>query len=273
MSDKETTQLHLATDTLVGLGKQTVQIITKTDENGLDRPFAVVPQGHTINALDKFLPPLEEAAQTFAKPEAFISYVERFKRPETVVFNSLKSGVISAIFDYHANGKGGAQKHTARYSPERSTEFTAWKRIIDGGFINQTAFAEFLDEYGHTVTTPSEAEIKDIVENINATMDAEAKSVQRTRDGSGGFSYQVKMTLKGGSSGELDLPTEIVLSLPIYTGGQSVDIRLKVQIRVGGEGIRFRFIAPKLEDLIREYNAKAVETVAQMIGTTIYAQP
>lgn len=272
MSEKENT-LQLNADTLVHLGKQSVQIITIDDKNGLKKPFAVVPQGHGLHGLDNFLPPEEVADKTFATPEAFAAYVARFKRPETIVFNSLKSGVISAIFDYHTTGKGGAQKHAAKYSPERSTEFNAWKRIIDGGFIGQREFAEFLDEYGHTVTTPSEGEIKDIIENINATIDAEAKSVTRTRDGSGGFSHQVKMTLKGGASGELDLPAEIVLSLPIYTGGQSVDIRLKVQIRVSGDGIKFRFIAPKLEDLIRDYNARAVETVGGMIESTIYAQP
>lgn len=272
MSDKET-QLQLDANALVQLGKNQVQVITATEANGLKKAFAVLPQGHTAADLGKFLPPDEEATPVFATPEAFAGYVNRFKRPETAVFNSLKAGTITAIFDYHSVGKGGACDHTATYSPELSTEFKKWKAIIDGGFIGQQAFAEFLQEFGHTVTTPTEAEIIDIVESVQATLNAEAKSVTRAKDGSGGFGYQVKVTLKSGQSGELDIPDFLVVSMPIYTGGQSVDVRLKVQVRVTDGGIKFRFLAPKLEDLIREFNARAVEVVAESIDMTIYAQP
>ncbi len=272
MSDKET-QLNIDANTLVDLGKKSVRVITTEDAPTIARPFAVVPEGHEVRDLAAFLPAVEKAEKTFATAEAFAAYVNRFKREATIVFNSLKQGTINAIFDYHTTGTGGDCHHSATYRPDLSPEFIAWKKIIDGGFIAQLAFAEFLDQWGHTVSTPTEAEIKDVVESVQATLNAEAKSVSRTKDGSGGFSHQVKVTLKSGQSGELDIPDQIVIAVPIYAGGSLISIALKLQVRVGGDGVKFRFIAPKLEDMIRWTNEQAVKTVEGLIGATIYAQP
>lgn len=116
----------------------------------------VVPKGmQTLRVkelLDAYLPAPERRTGTtqLADVESFSAYVNRHKRPETVIFADLDangSPSLECVFDADHEGPEGAGwcQHRATYAFPLSSEWVAWRRA-HGQQLAQSDFASFIDE-------------------------------------------------------------------------------------------------------------------------------
>lgn len=116
----------------------------------------LLPKGQEVfdpkRILDQYLPAPERRRGTtqLADVESFSAYVNRHKRPETVIFADLdadRSPALECVFDAdHAGPEGaGWNQHRASYSFPLSAEWLAW-RSAHGKQLAQSDFASFIDE-------------------------------------------------------------------------------------------------------------------------------
>ena len=195
--------------------------------------------------------------------EAFNRYVSEFKGGNrTMVFAKVGNdgGTITAIFDFHGtSGEAGWCQHRAVFTPAISEEWKRWTGV-NKKKLGQAEFALFLEDNLSTVSEPSGADLLQIINTIEVDGKVEFRSAQRLQDGSVRFLYQNEQKAK---SGELEVPAEFTLRMPIFEGEPAFQIqaRLRYRLAAGEFGLWFELINP--HRTVRD----ALELVVNRIST------
>ena len=145
------------------------EFLSFEDHASTDRAVISVPEangGRKIVSLkpfmDEYLDHPERIVQrvTHLTHASLIDYVVRFKREDTSIFvdDSPGASSITAVMDYHHRMTGDETehgdlpdwcKHVARYEFPLSAQMKVWIALANapnGGFIDQTAFANLLED-------------------------------------------------------------------------------------------------------------------------------
>jgi len=207
----------------------------------------VVPKGmQTLRVkelLDAYLPAPERRTGTtqLADVESFSAYVNRHKRPETVIFADLDadgSPVLECVFDADLDGPEGAgwNQHRAAYSFPLSAEWLAW-RGAHGKQLAQADFASFVDERAadlldaealDTEAAPralaarlgvplaSAAEVIGASRGLRIRAEVDVTEVVSVGSGETELVFNEKHRAEGGAP--LKVPTAFLVGIPIFRG-------------------------------------------------------
>jgi hypothetical protein len=243
---------------------------------GDDKPaamFAVVPDGKKLISIMPFLNELrgkpERRVGTAKVRDAvsFISYANRFKGPNSVVFASpdrstdekhVPSPKILAVLDYHVAGGDNTAaaygQHRVQYDCELSEEWQAWLDQ-DGEAMEQGAFAAFIEERiaDVVVSDGQDAVLKafaDLVEGRFATP-SQLHKLSRGLQVNVGLAIKNAVTLESGEvsiqydevhqdgSGQaIKIANLFVIQIPVFYGGPLYRIPVRLRYRaVQGRGL------------------------------------
>lgn len=205
-----------------------------------DGLYAVIPEGSTVEDLERFLDaPIRARATVTAKTaETFSAYVNRFKilggaAPKTAVFADQEKFTLVGIIDYHGFGEPAFREHRVSYTAPRSLEWQTWKGK-NGQTMSQTDFARFIEDNVVDIRSPAGAEVLEVSRGLQAKSSVEFASAIRLSDGSQQFTYAE--TIDGSTAkGTMKVPEEFTLGIPVFFGGQaySVVARLRYRIKEG----------------------------------------
>lgn len=188
--------------------------------------------------LEKFLtaPTAVRCAVKLLNLPSFIAYFNRFKTPGTTVFFNPEDLTFTAVFDYHEDPttpRWGV--HTATYKVEHSNEWDTWWGRHKKEF-GQVGFGEFIQENLADVLEPEGAELLEMALNFEATKTSEFRSAQRLSDGTFKFTFNEDI-----KTGDVSVPTSIVLRIPVFFGGSTRDITLRFKYRIVDGKLQFRY--------------------------------
>lgn len=237
-------------------------------------PLANMPQMRTLRSvkalLDEYLErPLTRAGTaTLLTEESFHAQVNRFKSPRhTALFADpdVTAPSVTAIFDYHEQGAvedvaydndledrcaTGWGKHRAILKLDTSDEWKKWVDVHEDGMV-QTEFASFLqDRIGDLVTVDqSEEAVRSLVEQISARVGTPQQIMTLARGLSVKANQAVRaaVTLESGegeisfaethtdaSGAKLTVPTLFYINVPVFYGGLSYRIPVRLRYRLAG---------------------------------------
>ena len=225
----------------------------------------VLPSGEIghLEAIDPILTHTKQKA-SFNDTASFVAYVNRFKGAETTIFGDYKSSNVRAVIDYHGKESPDYLGHNAYFAPPFSEQWKAW-RGIDGNPLSQASFADFIEENLIDVVKPDGAVFLDLVTNLQAKKNVMFNSGIRLSDGSNQLTYQEEVEARG--KGNMIVPTEFDLGLPIYFGGVKYKVRCLLRCRID-EG-KLVFVIKIHQRLTTEQTAFADITKAIAEGTEI----
>ena len=228
--------------------------------------LAVVLPSGAIEHLEDTDPVLTHTKQNvnFNDTISFVAYVNRFKGPETTILGDYKNSSIRAVIDYHAKDKPDYIEHNAKFVPPFSEQWKAW-RGIDNQPVGQMAFADFIEENLFDVVKPEGAVFLDLVSNLQAKKNVKFNSGIRLSDGANQLMYEEEIEAKG--RGNLIIPTEFDIGVPIYFGGDKYKVRCFLRYRID-EG-KLLFFIKIHQRLVTEQTAFADITKAITDGTGI----
>lgn len=230
--------------TLQGL-MQPVAIDIAQPENG-ERQLLVLPRGIGIYDVRDVTPPhtlppprpsYVSQVVTVQDAASLIAYVNRFKRSDaTMLFADLSNSSIEAVIDYHRPADPGAVPGDAASVPQadlvahradmeipHSEEWNTWT-AIDGKMMGQLAFVRFLEENAMDIVAPATADLIEVCRDIQGLRNVEFTSVVRAESNTAErFMYADTAGVRG--KGEVDIPREFTLSIPVYFNDRSYDIR------------------------------------------------
>lgn len=183
--------------------------------------FVVIPADAQVRDIAEYLPapPYPKVSVAAKTVDTLIAYVNRHKTETTSIFADIDGGAMTSVIDYHsAENDAHHAAHRVRFTAQLADEWKTWMSI-DGKEQSQDAFARFIEENRVDVVTPDGATVLEIAKTLEAKKKVNFKSGLRLEDGSVDLAYSEDVSASGGLSGKLSIPTEIVLGIPVFYGG------------------------------------------------------
>ncbi|WP_342640913.1 DUF2303 family protein [Rhodoligotrophos ferricapiens] len=208
----------------------------------------LVPEGYRAENLPPIDPPLSDHIKqriTLLDTASFIAYVNDFKTAETRIIADNQALGFQAIFDYHgrprieqSQGTPARRAHRASFSPVKSEQFARWS-AINGKATPQLEFAHFLEENLPDVAEPDGASLLEVALKLEASKKVEFVSGTRLNDGSQQLTYAETVETKAGQKGELRVPSELTIAIPIFFGGPVYSMKAFLRYRISDGKLHF----------------------------------
>jgi uncharacterized protein YfdQ (DUF2303 family) len=261
---------------LIELGRQTAGPQSVQNIEGNPVPFIIV--NGSVKPLPELIfndhaktPERVKANVSVLDPESFIEYYTLFSDANSRVFADETTLRVMAILDYHAAGDGNSPRwgqHKVTLSLRQSEEWKRWMQF-NNKVLSQQEFAEFLEQNAVDITSPSSASIREIAEDLEATVDVDFASAQKQAGGKINFRYTetTKTTVSGGR--QITVPDQFVITIPAFVGGLRVPMQALLRYRIKEQALVFFYTLIRPEEVIRTAFIAGRDQIADALKATI----
>lgn len=235
----------------------------------------------TVN-LERLLPfpDRQRGTATLYDPTDFAEYVSRLRTPGTTVWADEHPGRITAVFNDHLETHGspmpaGWRDHTAVLNLQADPDWLAFLHI-DGEYLTQAKFAEFLSNYDTAFVQPDGARMLEVATSFKAHRKAEFSQAINLDNGDLQLTYSEETTPKTTRSGQIEVPRDLVVQLTPYLGYplQPIAARLRWQLEGSSLYMGIKLRRPDLvkRDAFADIRTNIAEQLAA-VDDTDYATP
>lgn len=220
---------------------------------------------HRLIDTDEYAPTPRymERHKTVNDAESLVDYVNSRQQHHNGVEvwinpgTSGKTPTVKAILDSHARSMD-----TCSISFTATPGWADWLKINDH-LMNQTDFAEFVEQWADTIITPNGATMLEIAQSLRANVGVTFKSQKRLADGQTQFEYTESVDATAGTAGNITIPDDLELAICPFFGAKTYKVRTKFRYRMSGGNLAMgvRLLNPEkvveavlndAEDIIRE---------------------
>jgi uncharacterized protein YfdQ (DUF2303 family) len=206
------------------------QILTLDDEH----KFVTLPPGWTAKDLKDWMPDPNRIIQCvhMLDEKSFCEYVNAFGKDDTTrLFANEQEAQYLAILDYHTTGlEKGFNAHRAMYLCPKSEEWKLWT-TFNGKAMNQGAFAVFIEDNLRDIANPPGAAMLEMAIKFEAHKSAKFVSDMRLDNGQRQLVYKEELQAQ---SGQMSIPTQFTLKIPIFLNGKRIEIPCRFRYRLDG---------------------------------------
>jgi len=193
--------------------------------------FAVVPEGYSLTDLEQFkdAPRRIKTRIELRSAQSFCDYVIKFAADGASVFCDLKGQTFTAVLDYHVDDSTPAWAgHKATYTCPIDSRWKTWTGR-NGKQMSQVEFAQFIEDNLPDIVHPAGTDMLTISRNLQAKKKVDFKSDQNLSNGDIQFTYNETTT---GTAGQLEIPQEFTLGIPVYEGGAPYEVKARLRYRI-----------------------------------------
>ncbi|BBZ09820.1 MULTISPECIES: DUF2303 family protein [Mycobacterium] len=260
--------------------QQQIVIVRKPDEPRVSWAVGTTAehgmQVYEIVAREDLLPnPYRvSGTRTVAELDSFLDELER--RPlasEGTLWGNAQRGRLTAIYNDHRGDTAGWRDDRLELQLAADEDWTAW-HALSGKYFRQEEFGDKVEELLHTVTSPDQAELLEVIDSVRASSKGEFESGIERANGGQRLVYKQEHTVKAGRTGQLEVPQIIGLELRPWEGHHEtypVDGYFRVRVSDGD-----LFLAIKLKptrQILRKAWFDLAAKVIEQTGKPVYAQP
>lgn len=254
------------------LRQGTVTEITNAVAHPAD--IRITPTFHLSDATD-----IKAGTITVESIDSLVDYVGRFATDETAVFASANINSITGVLDWHQSAEpfGSLARHKVVLPLQFSDEWKAWAGINNRA-LGQKQLGEFLEEYLHNVVKPDAAQVLESVLTLSGKKSVNYKNATRLANGDVSLVWEETTEAKAGQKGELKVPSELTLRIPVYAGCEAettFEIRTMFRYNIQDGSLTFQLKMlgiEKIHDLAFEavYSSLADKLKAAKITAPLY---
>lgn len=252
-------------ESALSAGLKIAEFKTIPREEGKERSVVLVPKGFNAQSFDneRERPLRKTGSKQFLSTGSFCSYVNKHKvKDETIIMAYEDKGEILAVLNDNGNEPDWGD-FTAILDIGFSKQWNVWfgnSYPNRGNYFEQEEFANFIEDNRSDlmVGTFKGTDDKD-VENISALelsaiitnlqMTSQEKFTSKVDPVSGRLTLNYENEEHG--KGNVEIPKQIILAIPIYRGGDIFEVVLRLRHRIRGGNASFYFIIDQLE-LLKE---------------------
>lgn len=196
-----------------------------------------------------------------ATVEAFLGYVDHQNLPDaTTVWVHPTSGLVTAVLDDNGDEPGYGQ-HRAVLQLNPTPEWLYWEGQ-DKQMVSQEQFAEHIEGGLEEIVTPDAADMLEIAQSFHAASSAAFRSSTRLATGEQRLQYDEEVKATAGATGELTVPTVILLAIAPFVGEERYKITARLRFRLNGGRLTLGYILDRPESIKRD----ALEGIAERIA-------
>lgn len=231
----------------------------------------IMPNNCALQDMEKYQaqPRRIRAHIRFDEVKSFVGYVDTFKdSAATALFGKvLETGVtVSAILDYPTKDATAWGSHRATFASQFSREWMRWHTQNDEA-MTQEEFLEFVEENVQTFRTPSGSDLLSIARDLDLKQEVQWKGSKRLDTGDTALSFV--STTKTGGAGDIELPKEVTLALPVFQGGDSYIFTARLRPKLENESLTLRFVLVNPAAIVDQAARNCIATVETELGTDV----
>lgn len=226
-----------------------------------------------LPALNPVLPDFVKQDETMVEPKSFAAYITAYKSSTAICRASLSKNSIVAVLDYHGRARGaagdaavpGRSAHVATLLCPFDLDYARWRPVFQGKqTFDQSELARFLEDMIHTIGAPPAGDLLDAIADLEIVRHVHFKSVRNDRNGNINIAYQeLDDENVAGRDGQLTLPESVEIVVPIFQGGNPVQLTAKLRHRMDKGQVAFSLIVPSIDVRERE----AFRAIGDGVGT------
>lgn len=207
------------------------------------KKFVIVPDGYQVQEVDNWLAAPRDLASHVAMRDlqSFIDYLLHHKSDDSAVFADVKAPGLLAILDWHGSDNVPTKRqHRAAYKPELSEEWKAWTGI-NGKWKPQVEMVRFMEEQADDIVTPDGATLLEVCATLEAKKNVTFKSGLKLADSTVQMQFiETTEGQAGGISGQLSIPTELTLGMPVFYAGDRYSVKAFFRYNINGGALALK---------------------------------
>lgn len=182
---------------------------------------------------------------------SFIAYWEKHSDDGSEIYADRKAGTVTAVLDAHADDAPRFGRHRLALELRHTDAFLAWQQR-SGKLQPQVAFAEFIEDHRADIASPPAADLLELAQTFQATTKVTFRSGTALKSGQRQLTYVEEQNATAGSKGQITIPDEFQLALPIYEGAEVADaVTARLRYRIDGDGkLGLMFILDQLTEVV-----------------------
>lgn len=128
------------------------------------------------------------------------------------------------------DGQAGWADHRIVLQVRRTPEWQRWRD--HQGLGDQASFAEHIERCRADIVAPPAADMLEIAQSFQATIDASFRGGARLKDGARQIGYVESVNATAGQEGHLVVPDAMSLRLRLFEGGGLAEIEAPIRFRI-----------------------------------------
>jgi uncharacterized protein YfdQ (DUF2303 family) len=242
-------------------------------------PFILTQPGMTIATIEQTFPaPMSRRGNiVVTSVKSFIELVNRdYEEGNSVIFAMLPSGDagnITAIIDFHNNDNSANWcEYRIILKLSYTTEWLEWRKILNTA-TRQLDLAEFLEERYidvHEANGVSGATILETALSLQAKRDVQFGSDYRLQNGDTALHFTETTSARAGQKGEIEIPKEFCLFIPIYEGFDAIPVRVLFRYRIQSGVLTFILKPVNVERLLINIREAIMTHIGEQTELPVY---
>jgi uncharacterized protein YfdQ (DUF2303 family) len=216
-----------------------------------------------VDSMERYAskPDRRRGTTTVTAVDSFALLLARPEHEESVIFADETRQSLTAVIDYT-----GWRDHRIILQMMLSDQFTRWKKS-NGDYVAQTTFAEFIQDSAADIVNPTAADMLELAQSFQATKSVDFTSSNRISNGQVQLSYRETIDAQAGNAGQLEVPEQFTLHIPIWRGGAVVEVKAALRYRIEHQQLRIGYKILHLDDLMRAAFEHVTDEIASKLDT------
>lgn len=258
--------------------------------------FVLVPKGYSVHSLANFKyndyaerPHRTKQAVTVLDPSSFLKYWMDFHDPASRIFADRDNRRFHAVLDYHQQPVGTARliesgepaaavslptlprwgSHTVTLELRHTEEWKTWTGSNEKE-MSQAAMALFIEDNAPDVVDPSAARMYEVASKLEATTEVKFDSSVDLQNGSRKLKYHEETNAK---AGELDVPKEFTIAIPIFEGMPRVQIKARLRYKIPNGKLTMSYSLWRHAAAERQAFDVVMNAIADECGSVLVGKP
>lgn len=170
--------------------------------------------------------------------------------------------LITAVLDAHTTDTPGWAVHRLQLRLRHSEAWKTWL-ANNGKQLEQEAFAEHIELNLADIREPEAATMLEIAQTMSGTIKADWQSGITLANGARRLAYVETANATAGAKGDLVIPKEMLLGLPVFEGAMLVDpVRALFRYRISNGKLTLGYVLDRPHDVISAAFEGIVESIA-----------
>lgn len=194
--------------------------------------------------------------------DSFLAYWSKHHDADSEVYADREGRKVTAVLDANTHDGPRFGVHRLTLQLKHSEAFEAWAKW-SAKLMNQTQFAEFLEDHRADIQSPPAADLLELAQTFQATTKVSFKSGSVLKSGQRQLQYVEETTASAGGKGQIEIPDAFQLALQVFEGAPVADaVTARLRYRIDSDGrLGLIFILDQLADVV---NAAFEGVIAQL---------
>ncbi|WP_280410618.1 DUF2303 family protein [Nocardia asiatica] len=210
-----------------------------------------------VSSYEQYLsaPSRPRGSMIVTEPGNFTTLLGIDRHHRAMVFADETRNSLTAIIDWQE-----WRDHRIVLQLTPSDQFKRWSER-SGKWFSQLEFAELLEDFASDIYEPAAADLIEIAQDFQAARQVTFESSKRLDNGAVSFKFREDIDAKAGNAGQLEIPEKFLLRIPVWRGGDYIEVTALLRYRIERDQLRLGFKVPGLDDIRLQAFATAVSDV------------